>query len=80
MPLAFLIVPVVADPSATVPQLLHQKVYDVFGYISPTWNLDPGVAAYIRSAVALAAIPAAIVLARFLPRAAGRGQPWSSGP
>ena len=57
----------------TVPQLLHQKVYDVFGYISPTWNLDPGVAAYIRSAVALAAIPAAIVLARFLPQSRRRG-------
>ena len=73
MPLAFLIVPVVADPSVTVPQLLHQKVYDVFGYISPTWNLDPGVAAYIRSAVALAAIPAAIVLARFLPTSRRQG-------
>ena len=73
VPLAFLIVPVVADPSVTVPQLLHQKVYDVFGYISPTWNLDPGVAAYIRSAVALAAIPAAIVLARFLPQSRRRG-------
>ena len=56
-----------------MPQLLHQKVYDVFGYISPTWNLDPGVAAYIRSAVALAAIPAAIVLARFLPRSRRQG-------
>ena len=81
VPLAFLIVPVVADPSVTVPQLLHQKVYDVFGYISPTWNLDPGVAAYIRSAVALAAIPAAIVLGRdSCPGAAGREQPSSSGP
>jgi hypothetical protein len=68
VPLAFLLVPVIVDPSVTVPQMLHQKVYDVFGYISPTWNLDPGVAAYIRSAVALAAIPAAIVLARFLPK------------
>ena len=73
VPLAFLIVPVVADPSATVPQLLHQKVYDVFGYISPTWNLDPGVAAFIRSAIALAAIPAAIVLARFLPPSRRQG-------
>ena len=73
VPLAFLIVPVIADPSVTVPQLLHQKVYDVFGYIGPTWNLDPGVAAYIRSAVALAAIPAAIVLARFLPRSRRQG-------
>jgi hypothetical protein len=73
VPLAFLVVPGVADPSVTVPQLLHQKVYDVFGYISPTWNLDPGVAAYIRSAVALAAIPAAIVLARFLPKSRRQG-------
>ena len=75
VPLAFLIVPVIADPSVTVPQLLHQKVYDVFGYISPTWNLDPGVAAYIRSSVALVAIPAAIVLARFLPK-----DPWKAAP
>ena len=73
VPLAVLIVPVVADPSVTLPQLLHQKVYDVFGYISPSWNLDPGVAAYIRSAVALAAIPAAIVLARFLPKSRRQG-------
>jgi hypothetical protein len=68
VPLAFILVPVIVDPSVTVPQMLHQQVYDVFGYISPTWNLDPGVAAYIRSTVALAAIPAAIVLARFLPK------------
>ena len=73
VPLAFLIVPVVADPSVTLHQLLHQQVYDVFGYISPTWNLDPGVAAYIRSAVALVAIPAAIVLARFLPSSRRQG-------
>lgn len=67
VPVFFLLVPVITDPGVTVPQLLHQRVYDVFGYISPTWRLDPGVAAYIRSAVALAAIPAAIVLARLLP-------------
>ena len=73
VPLAFLIVPVVADPSATLRQLFHQQVYDVFGYISPTWNLDPGVAAYIRSAVALVAIPAAIVLARYLPASRRQG-------
>jgi hypothetical protein len=73
VPLAFLIVPVIADPSVTVPQLLHQKVYDVFGYISPTWNLDPGVAAYFRSGVALAAIPAAIILARYLPQSRRQG-------
>jgi hypothetical protein len=68
VPLVFLIVPLIAEPAATVRQLLHQRVYDVFGYITPTWNLDPGVAAYIRATVALAAIPAAIVLARVLPR------------
>lgn len=73
VPLAFLVVPVIAEPRVTVDQLLHQKVYDVFGYIGPSWNLDPGVAAYIRSAVALAAIPAAIVLARFLPRSRRQG-------
>ena len=73
VPAFFLIVPVIADPSVTMAQLLHQQVYDVFGYISPTWKLDPGVAAYIRSAVALAAIPAAVVLARFLPRSRRRG-------
>jgi len=72
VPLAFLLVPLIAEPSVTLQQLLHQKVYDVFGYISPTWKLDPGVAAYIRSAVALVAIPAAIVLARFLPRSRSR--------
>jgi hypothetical protein len=73
VPLAFLVVPLVTAPSATVRQLLHQRVFDVFGYISPTWNLDPGVAAYIRSGVALLAIPAAIVLARLLPRSRRAG-------
>ncbi len=73
VPVFFLLVPVITDPSVTLQQLLHQKVYDVFGYISPTWNLDPGVAAYIRSAVALAAIPAAIVLARLLPASRRQG-------
>ncbi len=73
VPLFFLIVPVISDPGATVPQLLHQQVYDVFGYISPTWRLDPGVAAYIRLAVAFAAIPAAFALARLLPSSRRRG-------
>jgi hypothetical protein len=73
VPLGFLVVPVIADPTVTISQLLHQKVYDVFGYISPTWNLDPGVAAYFRSGVALLAIPAAIVLARFMPRSHRQG-------
>lgn len=74
VPLAFLLVPAVTDPGVTVPQLLHQKVYDVFGHISPTWNLDPGVAAYIRLAVALAAIPAALLLARYLPTSRRQGR------
>ena len=73
VPLAFLIVPILAEPSVTLSQLLHQKVYDVFGYIGPTWKLDPGVAAYFRSGIALVAIPAAVVLARFLPRSRRRG-------
>ena len=73
VPVAFLVVPLVADPRVTLSTLLHQKVYDVFGYIGPTWNLDPGVAAYIRLAVALAAIPAALILARFLPKSRRRG-------
>ncbi len=73
VPLAFLIVPVLAEPSVTVGQLLHQKVYDVFGYIGPTWKLDPGVAAYIRSGTALAAVPAAFILARFLPESRRAG-------
>ncbi len=57
----------------TVQQLLHQKVYDVFGYIGPTWKLDPGVAAYIRAGIALAAVPAAFILARFLPESRRAG-------
>ncbi len=73
VPLAFLVVPLVTDRGVTVTQLLHQKVFDVFGYIGPSWNLDPGVAAYFRSGVALVSIPAAIVLARFLPASRRRG-------
>jgi hypothetical protein len=73
LPLAILVVPAVTDPGATLPQLLHQKVYDVFGYISPFWNFDPGVAAYIRLAVALAAIPGALLLARYLPKSRRQG-------
>jgi hypothetical protein len=68
VPLGFLIVPLASEPSATIRQLLHQKVYDDVGYISPTWNLDPGVASFIRVVIAAAAIPAALVLFRRLPR------------
>ena len=68
LPLAVLLVPLTTQPGATVRQLLHQKVYDAQGYITPTWHLDPGVGAFIRLAVALLAIPAAFVVARHLPK------------
>jgi len=68
LPLVFLAVPLATEPSATLRQLIHQKVYDVSGFITPTWNLDPGVAAFIRALVALAAIPAALLVARSLRR------------
>ncbi len=68
VPLVFLVVPFIAEPSETVRQLIHQKVYDVSGYITPTWKLDPGVGAFIRALVVLLAIPAAIIVARHLPR------------
>ncbi len=67
--LGFLAVPLATEPGATVGQLLHQKVFDDLGYISPTWNLDPGVASFIRVLIAAAAIPAALILVRRLPRA-----------
>ncbi len=67
VPLAFLVVPLISEPTVTLSQLIHQKVYYDHGYISPTWNLDPGAGSYIRSLVALAAIPAALVLAHYLP-------------
>jgi hypothetical protein len=56
------IAPLASEPAATIRQLLHQKVYDDAGYIRPTWNLDPGVASFIRVAIAVAAIPAALIL------------------
>jgi hypothetical protein len=68
VPLTFLVVPLIAEPSETVRQLIHQRVYDVSGYITPTWRLDPGVGAFIRALVVLLAIPAAIIVARHLPR------------
>lgn len=67
VPLAVLAVPLVADPSATIGSIVHQKVYQDLGFISPTWNLDPGVGAFIRVAVALVAVPAAVVVWRRLP-------------
>ena len=67
VPLSVLLVPLVTEPSATIRQLLHQRVYDDMGYISPTWHLDPGEAAIIRVLVALASIPVALVLARIMP-------------
>ena len=68
VPLGFLVVPLATEPAATIRQLLHQQVYDDLGYISPTWHLDPGVASFVRAAIALAAVPAALVVARHLPR------------
>jgi hypothetical protein len=67
VPLSVMIVPLVSEPRATWSQLVHQKVYDDFGFISPTWHLDPGVGAVIRGLVALVAIPAALLLVRTLP-------------
>ncbi len=68
LPLAALLVPLASQPGTTVHQILHQKVYNAQGYITPTWDLDPGVGAFIRLAVALLAIPAALVVARHLPK------------
>jgi hypothetical protein len=67
-PLIVLVVPLSTDASSTLRQLLHQQVFFDMGFISPTWYLDPGVGAFIRVVVALAAIPAAFVLARVLPK------------
>ena len=68
VPAAFLVVPLVADFSGTRTELVHQGVYDDLGYISPTWRLDPGVGAFVRGLIVLAAVPAALVLRRVLPR------------
>lgn len=68
VPLGVMLVPLISAPTATVSQLLHQKVFDVMGNITPIWNLDPGVGAFIRLLIALAAIPGAVVVARMLPK------------
>ena len=49
VPLSVMVVPLVSEPTTTVLQIIHQKVYDDFGFISPTWHLDPG---WVRSFVA----------------------------
>jgi hypothetical protein len=67
VPLSVLLIPLVSEPSATIRQLLHQRVYEDMGYTSPTWHLDPGEGALIRVLVALVSIPVALVLARILP-------------
>lgn len=72
VPLVFLVVPLVADPSTTVHELVHQRVYFDMGYVTPTWKLDPGVGAFLRAAVALLAVPAALVFARYRPKGRGR--------
>ena len=82
LPVAVLVVPLVGDPGGTLHQLFHQQVYDDFGYITPTWRLDPGVAALFRGLIALCAIPAAAVLARWLPenrRSAANVVVWTLG-
>jgi hypothetical protein len=66
VPLTVLVVPLVGDPAGTFRQLFHQKVYDVVGFITPTWNFDPGVAGLFRALVAVAAIPAALAVKRAL--------------
>ena len=68
LPLATLLVPLLSQPGATLHQLLHQSVYADEGFITPTWHLDPGVGAFIRLSVALLAVPAAVLVARHLPR------------
>ncbi len=68
VPLSVMLVPLVSAPSATVSQVLHQKVFDVLGNITPIWNLDPGVASVVRGLIALAAIPAGVVVWRALPK------------
>jgi len=68
VPAALLAVPVVAAPSVTLHQLVHQTVYEDLGYITPTWRLDPGVGGIVRALVAVAAVPAALVVAKILPR------------
>ena len=68
VPLSVMFVPLISAPSATVSQVLHQKVFDVLGNITPIWNLDPGVASVVRGLIALAAIPAGVVVWRALPK------------
>ena len=68
VPVSVLIVPLASEPLQTLRQLVHQQVFFDLGFISPSWYLDPGVGAFIRVLVALAAIPAAFVLARVLPQ------------
>jgi hypothetical protein len=82
IPLLVLIVPLVADPSVTIHQLLHQQVYFDSGYITPTWHLSPGAGAAVRLVVAVVSIPAALVLYRFLPedrRRTGNLVLWTLG-
>ena len=76
VPLSVLLIPLVTEPSATIRQVLHQRVYEDMGYISPTWHLDPGEGALIRVLVALVSIPVALVLARILPTTAKRRPTW----
>ena len=67
LPLSVMVVPLAVEPKSTLLQIFHQKVYDDFGFISPTWHLDPGAGSIIRAVVALTAIPVALIVARTLP-------------
>ena len=68
VPLGVLLIPLVSAPTSTTDQLLHQKVFDTMGNITPIWHLDPGVGAFVRLLIALAAIPAAVLVAHALPK------------
>ena len=67
VPLSVMLVPLISAPTTTLHQLFHQQVYDVLGNITPVWSLDPGAASLVRGLIALAAIPAAVLVARKLP-------------
>jgi hypothetical protein len=67
VPLSVMVIPLISEPKFTLLQIFHQKVFDDFGFISPTWHLDPGVGSIVRAAVAFMAIPVALIVARILP-------------
>ncbi len=64
LPLVVLAVPLAVDPMTTLHQLLHQHVYADYGYITPTWRLDPGAGGPVRALEVLASVLAAIWIGR----------------